>query len=261
MPIFNINPVGSHKKRKMLPASSSLSADVSCRHSFELDPDYGERYCTKCFVVEGVSLKVEKSIHVKENFNLMHNPLYDRQRWIDNVPYLLGQKNHELTDQTWLELITELPNPFLWQDAHHIFRKYNLQDWWICLPSYLGLPLPITKFVIKNVTKYIHLGNNSRYKINYLFLIYKFVQIESDSYAEINIPMHRTQRWMVKTDKWWKNVCREEKLPFFETNMTYVKFDKEGIIDKLTKSIDHFHLLNTDVSAENYDKHIYKYTK
>ena len=238
----------------------SKKEETQCRHKFELDPDYGEQFCIKCYVVDGAPLRTEKSVREKENLNVIYNPIYDRTRWIENLPYLLGQKNHELTDDTWLDIVSLLPNPFLWQDAYYIFRQFNLQDYWICLPSFLGLSLPISNTVIQNVTKFIYLSNHSRYKINYLFLVYKFVQIESKTSAEVNIPMHRTQRWIVKTDKWWKSICRKNQLPFHESNMAYVHFDKDALVDKLTKSIERYHLLNSDVSEENFQKYIKKFS-
>ena len=233
---INLNvPKRKGKKRKTYQRVETKES--KCKHKLEMDADYGEYYCSLCYQVMGLQFKYEKKlkmIAIQDN-NFIWHCVYDRNRWKEDLVYLNGSKNHEWPDGLWLDILQEIPNPFTWHEVYKVFRKYNLHNWWLGFGCYIQKPPPISALVIQRTTDYIQLSNNSRYKINYLYLLYKFAQMNVDEESDW-IPLHRSKSWLCKTDVWWKEMCVKENWPYKPSKVACILWDKEGWINLVKKS-------------------------
>lgn len=205
-----------------------------CNHLLEVDEEEGYYYCVICYdIVDQVFITDEKDDKIKQQHQVIWSRDYDRNRWKNyGIEYLTGVNNEKLTDQIWLDVIREVPKTFTWYEVYKIFQRNNLLEYWTAFGSYVGLPVPLSMDVMKKVDQYLNYCN-TKYRITYLYLMYKFVQLEQGEEMAKYIPLGRSKAWCKKTDGWWKEVCMEEKMEYRDTKLHELSWDKDNVCSKI----------------------------
>lgn len=204
-----------------------------CRHVALIDPVTSDWICKKCHCIFDHTMINKDQSKVKNQEILIWNREYDKSRWIYNgLEYLNGNFNHYLNDLCWLELLQEIPNPCVWYDIYHVFHKYRMTDFWTCFPSYIGMSPNLNRTIIYHVLKYCDLGY-TKYRISYLYLVYKFTQLFGSIEEARKIPIKGSKGWIKKTDAWWKEICKQNSWTFIETEKVQIEWQKEYILTAL----------------------------
>lgn len=239
----NLNPVSnkSHRKRKPEPNfEPKIKRDKAmfCKHNRNLDITYGEIYCTKCNAIyDSWFVNGEEQEKVKNANIVVWNRNYDKSRWTTySLDTMLGKNNYELTDQCWLELIREVPDPFTWYQVYKVFQKYQLLKYWIAFGCYIGMRPKLNRKVMNHFAKYMEIGHG-KYAISYYYLLYKFVQLWGNPGDERLIPLKNSVTWVRKTDIWWKEICIKEGWEFKPTKIYKIEWNKEEYLKKFAYSV------------------------
>lgn len=205
-----------------------------CQHLIEIDEEEGYYYCTLCFdIVDQVFITDDKDEKVKQQHQVIWSRDYDRNRWKNyGIEYILGQNNSKITDQVWLDVLRSVPKEFTWYDIYKTFQTNNLLEYWTAFSSMAELPIPLTPEILEKVDKYLNLCN-TKYRVTYLYLMYKFVQLQQGEEQAKYIPLARSKAWCKKTDVWWKEICIKEGIEFYPTKCHSLKWNKEKICSNL----------------------------
>lgn len=208
-----------------------------CNHAYEKDLVYGESYCPKCFLIHGIWFVDESQDKIKSNNIVIWNREYDKSRWTGySLDMMLGKNNHELTDQCWLEIIRDIPDPFRWYDVYKVFQKYRLLKYYVAFGHYIGKKPKLNIQIMNHFNKYMDIGHG-KYSISYYFLLYKFTQLFGEKGDEQLIPLKNSVAWCKKTDVWWKEVCKEHDWVFKRTKVEKISWDKEQFLKKFAKTL------------------------
>lgn len=215
-----------------------------CKHKPRIDPVTSDWVCIKCHQIYDITMIHKDHSKVKNQEILIWNREYDKSRWIWNgLEYLNGNFNDHLNDLCWLELLQEIPNPCSWYDIYSVFHKYRITDYWTCFPSYVGIAPTIDKKVVFHLFKYSSLGY-TKYRISYLYLLYKFTQMFGSIEEARKIPMKASKNWIDKTDDWWCEICEEKGWIFIPTEHVEIWWPKDFIVNCLIsirqKSIEEY---------------------
>lgn len=239
MKTFNINITASHKSKRLYvdPYECKKQAEPPCQHVGRPNMETGEYVCEICHAIYDQVYVHERDLHKPEQEILIWNRNYDKARWVQNGLELLnGSKNEHFNDTLWYELLVELPNPFTWYEAYKVFHQYRITDMWTCLPSFIDLKPILNKKIVHHVYEYSDLGY-TKYRISYLYLIYKFTQMFGSETEAAKIPLKGSKPWIKKTDEWWYTVCKDKGWKFIPTKMHSLKWDKENIVAQLKANL------------------------
>lgn len=233
-----------HKRRISKRIRTSYTPKVRskkpCRHALFHDYDAGETVCSKCHQILDY-IYVNEPAKVKNSDMLIWNRDYDKQRWIlDTLNYLNGEHNDCFNDLVWMEVLEDIPNPCTWYQVYHVFHTYRLTDFWTCFPSYVSLPIHISRKVLRLVLEYSDLGY-TRYRISFMYLFYKFTQMEDERNGTCNslyIPLKGTKPWLKKTDEWWQTICEQKEWAYYPSKTHKITWDKTHIVSSLKRLVD-----------------------
>lgn len=204
-----------------------------CKHSKTVrDVEIGSYICLQCHeIVDQIYiLKLEGRINV-------WNRSYDRNRWKDyGIEYLNGKNSDRLTAQVWMAVLKEIPVEFTWYQVFKVFQRCSILEYWLALPNVLKMPCVITTEVMHLVDKYLNICQ-TKYRITYLFLMYKFVQLLGKEGDERYVPLARSKAWCKKTDEWWKTVAEQEGFKFKPTVIYTNTWDKENILRQMGRTV------------------------
>jgi hypothetical protein len=232
--IPNVNAVKlkSYRKRKNLKNNLKVAKVKTCKHSKQLDRVSGEIACTKCGVVLDMWFITPKEDKGQESNLIIWNRNYDKSRWTTyTLDILHGKSNGVFTEQLWLELCREVPDPFRWYDVYKVFQKYKLLKYWMAFGNFIGKPAKLNKEIVNFFNENVEMGHG-KYCISYMFLLYKFTQMFGEEGAEQFIPLKYSQAWCRKTDHWWEFICLENGWDFQPTKVYKIKWDKEEFLKK-----------------------------
>jgi len=241
--IPNVNGVKlkSYKKRKPEPNWEQRIVDKAeiCKHNRNIDPIYGEVYCSKCFAIYDYWY-VKDPEDKGSNTMIVWNRKYDKTRWTTySLEYMQGSKNDDLTAQLWLELIRDVPDPFRWYDVYKAFQKNQLLKYWIAFGSFIGMKIKLNRTIMDYFNKYMEIGHG-KYSISYFYLLYKFTQLFGEEGDEQYIPLKNSAAWCKKTDIWWKEICEKEGWKFIQTKVYKINWDKEQFLKKYALSVKRY---------------------
>lgn len=205
----------------------------ACRHRGRIDPVTSDHVCIKCHEIFDITM-INKDVSKVKNLDiLIWNREYDKSRWIwDGLEYLNGDHNDVFNCMMWKELLEEIPNPCTWYQIYQIFHKYRITDYWTCFPSYVGLAPSLNPTIVYHLFKYSHLGY-TKYRISYLYLLYKFTQMFGSKEEAQKIPIKGSKPWIQKTDAWWKTICEEHAWSFIPSETVKLKWNKNFIVEAL----------------------------
>lgn len=210
---------------------------MTCKHISKIDEVYGEIYCPKCFSIHDCWFVKEPDDKIKNNNIVIWNREYDKSRWTGySLDMMLGKNSHELTDQCWLEVIRDIPDPFRWYDVYKVFQKYQLLKYWVAFGHFINKGPKLNKKIMNYFNKYMDIGHG-KYSISYYFLLYKFTQLFGEEGDEQYIPLKNSVAWCKKTDLWWREVCKEHEWTFYPTRVEKVSWDKQEFLRKFAHSI------------------------
>lgn len=209
-----------------------------CNHNRIADPIYGEIYCNKCFAVDLWIVSDDKNDKIKNSNIIIWNRNYDKSRWTGySLDMMIGKNNHELTDQVWLEIIRDIPDPFRWYDVYKVFQKYKLLKYWVAFGSYINMKPVMNPTIFTYFTKYMEI-KQGKYAISYYYLLYKFTQLfGTNEEDEKYIPLKNSAAWCKKTDLWWIDICKQEGWEYKPTKVYKIEWHKEETLSKLSNCI------------------------
>lgn len=245
-PNFEPNTTKHSCKRKSLrkyrdpynTAAARLQTRKRCKHTPYIDPNTADWICTKCHAIYDITMIHKDHCKVKNTDIVIWCREYDKSRWIWNgLEYLHGNFNHYLNDICWMELLMEIPNPCMWYDVYSVFHKYRLTDYWTCFASYIGIQLTLNYQIVEHVLQFSHLGY-TKYRISYLYLVYKFTQLFGSIEESRKVPMKGSKTWIKKTDAWWKTVCVQYGWTFIPSEKVQITWNKNYICHCLHKIVD-----------------------
>lgn len=205
-----------------------------CKHLLEIDEDEGYYFCTICYeIVDQVYITDDRDEKVKQQHQVIWSREYDRNRWKNyGIEYMLGQNNIKLTDQIWLDILRSVPKEFTWYEIYKVFQSHNLLEYWTAFSSYVGLPIPLSPEILEKVDEYLD-HCNTKYRVTYLYLMYKFVQLQQGEEKAKYIPLARSKPWCKKTDIWWKEICMKDGMEFYPTQLHQLTWPKEKVCSQL----------------------------
>lgn len=212
----------------------------SCKCNSILDRDTSDYFCSKCFRIHKHELSIvnEKFEKNTNNFIPIWKREHDRNRFTKyNLEYLKGYYNDDINTWTWRFICEEIPKQFTWYEVHQVFRKYNLGDYWLAFGSFIHVKHKLTKFIISRADYFTDLKIGT-YRINYIYLIYKFLQLYGESEHDCRwIPLKGKIKWITKMDTWWKEICEKENFKFIPTRIYKLTWNKEKVLEELDKQI------------------------
>jgi hypothetical protein len=237
---FTLNITKQHKKAIHTDIYDSKkkyeTQSKPCSHQPRYDFDTGDCVCTRCHEIYD-KIMITENYKCKNSDILIWDRLYDKSRWIkETIEYLKGEHNMRFCDLFWYEMVCEIPNPFTWKDVYQVFHNYKLTDYWLCFSSYIGIQFPNDKEVIQKTIYYSYLGY-TKYSISFLYLMYKFTQMKSES-ESVCIPFKSSYVWMKKTDEWWKTVCKEHNWVYHDSKVHSITWEKQHIEDSLHRIVE-----------------------
>lgn len=238
----NFNNFKSMKIRKPEPNWNNFKRPVDkamfCHHNRNVDQDSGEVYCSKCFAICDLWFVTNDQDEKVKNSNLIvWNRNYDKSRWTNySLDMMLGKNNHELTDQCWLELLREVPDPFTWYNVYKVFQKYQLLKYWIAFGCFIGMRPKLNKKIMDHFLKHMQM-KYGKYAISYYYLLYKFTQMFGEPGDERLIPLKNSVTWVRKTDQWWSEICEKEGWEFKTTKIYKIEWKKEEFLKKFAHSV------------------------
>lgn len=212
-----------------------------CKHMRLLDEVYGEVCCPKCGLIHDVWFVKDHDDKVKNNNIVIWNREYDKSRWTGySLDMMLGKNSHELTDQCWLEIMREIPDPFRWYDVYKAFQKFQLLKYWVAFGHYIGKGPKLNMQIMNYFNKYMDIGHG-KYSISYYFLLYKFTQMFGDNKGDEQfIPLKNSVAWCKKTDIWWKEICKENDWVFYRTKVETISWNKEEHLRKFAATLKRY---------------------
>lgn len=212
-----------------------------CRHSWKEDSFTLDMFCIYC-------MEIKPNIINKEEYNdgakiKIWNRIYNRgETDIKHLECMRGDLNEKINNQTWLYILKEVPETFIWLDVFNVFKKYNLHDYWMGFGAFIYLKPEINKEIIAMADKYTNEIKESKNRISYLYLIYKFCQIEGNknkNYGQAKyIPMKMSKLWLQKTDIWWKKICERDNLMFIPSCIYRVKWMKQEFLRNFIEGLE-----------------------
>lgn len=237
----NINAVKkkSYRNHSRLKEKSGVHQrkEKSCVHQKVLDRTSGEIVCKKCGLVSDVWFIHPKEERGNESNMIIWNRAYDKSRWTTyTLEILQGKSNNQLTDQLWLELLREVPDPFRWYDVYKVFQKYKLLKYWMGFGNYIGMDVKLDKHIVNFFNEHVEMGHG-KYNISYMYLLYKFVQMFGNPGDERLVPLKYSVSWCKKTDGWWEIMCLENNWEFKPTKVYKIAWNKEEILKKFARSM------------------------
>lgn len=216
---------------------TSYKIHKPCKHRKVLDRTSGEIACQKCGVISDVwfiTPQEDKATNLGNSGSNMviWNRGYDKSRWTTyTLDILSGKSDAILTDQLWLELCREIPDPFRWYDVYKVFQRYKLLKYWMAFGHFIGMQAPLNKEIIDFFNKNVDMGHG-KYCISYMYLLYKFTQMFGEPGDERLIPLKYSVAWCRKTDKWWEIMCLEHGWNFQPTKVYKIPWHKEEYLKK-----------------------------
>jgi hypothetical protein len=218
---------------------------TSCKHDCTLDYTSNDFYCSKCFIIHTneLSIRNENRERDRGNGNLSHFiPIWkrehDRGRFTKyTLEYLKGMYNDDINNWTWRFILQDIPEQFTWYEVHQVFRKNNVGIYWTGFGHYIGFKIGVTPNIVQWAEKFTD-EKIGRYRINYMYLIYKFIQLEEkDSHLCRFIPLKGKLKWVTKMDEWWSKLCEKEKIPFIPTRIYKLKWNKAEQLQEIEAKI------------------------
>jgi len=210
---------------------------LTCKHHRLIDETYGEVYCPKCFAIHDSWFVHEPDMKNKNSNLIIWNREYDKSRWTGySLDMMLGKNSHELTDQCWLEIIRDIPDPFRWYDVYKVFQKYYLLKYWVAFGDFIGLRPKLNQNIMNHFATYMEIGHG-KYSISYYFLLYKFTQLFGEPGDEERIPLKNSAAWCRKTDIWWEQICDQHGWIFHETVQHKITWNKQEFLSKFAKCV------------------------
>lgn len=149
---------------------------------------------------------------------------YARTQYFDHLFQKINGMEKIPWCDSWLdELCNKVPSICNWYDIYHIFKKENLEEWWIQWNVISHNEQKITIQPIHyNYLLYIdeHWTNSTRTKkkLNVFYMLYKVV--EMTGYSTDCVPMKLRKPTLEKLDKEWKNICEQEHWKFIPSQKT-----------------------------------------
>jgi|SRR5688572_24914786 len=241
----NLVPVSNKSKRDRATKESEKQTKkkirkdraLTCKHIRAIDTLYGEVYCPKCFAIHDTWFVPDEDTKVKNTNIIIWNREYDKSRWTGySLDMMLGKNSHELTDQCWLEIIRDIPDPFRWYDVYKVFQKYSLLKYWVAFGDYIGMKPKLNPKIMNYFATYMEIGRN-KYSVSYYFLLYKFTQMFGEKGDEERIPLKNSAAWCKKTDIWWEEICDENGWIFEKTIQHKITWNKQEFLRKFAFSV------------------------
>lgn len=198
-----------------------------------------EYICSKCHEILGPFL-IHNNRHekVKNQEILIWRQVYEKSFYvIQGIEQLMANQENTFNDLFWKEILEEIPCPCNWYQVYQVFHKYRLTYYWTCFPGYVGLRPNLSQKILYYVHQYSDIGY-TKYRISYMYLLYKFTQMFGTEEDADRIPVKGSSGWFVKTDEWWKQFCEEQQWEFIPSNRKIkLHWDKEGILKQLNANI------------------------
>lgn len=220
------------------PIRPTFRKAMYCHHNRNVDIDSGEVYCSKCFAVCDLWFVTNDQDEKVKNSNvIVWNRNYDKSRWTNySLDLMLGKNNHELTDQCWLDLIRDVPDPFTWYNVYKAFQKNHQLRYWIAFGSFIEMKPKLNKKIMDLFIEHMQM-KSGKYAISYYYLLYKFTQMFGEPGDERLIPLKNSVSWVKKTDLWWQEVCVKEGWDFKPTKIYRIEWNKEEFLKKFANSV------------------------
>lgn len=214
------------KKKKM----NNIPDYKLCNHKWVKDEFYFDYYCEYCFVIQN-EIEFEPYKKTKPSIPIWRKD-HDRGRWTGYaLDYFRGSYNDDWSDVAWKYIVEDIPNPFTWYEVYKQFQKYNSSEYWTGFGSFIGFRNPLNKTILYYCDKYTNYRLKN-YRINYLYLIYKFTQLFGEPYDERFIPLKGTKGWIYRMDEWWKEFCAKEWFEFKVTRIYKIKWNRQKVLKK-----------------------------
>lgn len=241
-PNVHAKKLKSYRKRYKMPLRLKPISPVhkKCKHKKALDKTSGEIACVKCGEVCDVwfmNPKEDKGTQENSGNMVIWNRGYDKSRWTTyTLDALQGKINAQLTDQLWLDLLREIPDPFRWYDVYKVFQKYKLLKYWMGFGEVIGMKAKLTKPIIDFFNEHVEMGHG-KYCISYMYLLYKFTQMFGEPGDERLIPLKYSASWCKKTDGWWEIMCLENQWDFYATKVYKIPWNKQEVVRKFANYV------------------------
>lgn len=212
---------------------------MNCIHVKKLDYIHQEYYCIKCFQIFSNELVIMEDKFDKNpnGFIPIWKRDHDRGRFTKYMlEYLNGFHNEDLGTLTWWYICKEVPSSFTWYDVHKVYRSMKLHDYWLGFGHFINGEVKLNKKIVDIADSFTHSKINL-YRVNYMYLIYKFTQLYSENEHDARwIPLKGKLKWITKMDAWWFKICEMYHFKFIPTKIYVLKWNKEYIVKCLEKS-------------------------
>lgn len=222
-----------HLEYKNTVLDEPLADCTKCKHILEYDLESADQYCVLCHQIVGSQeiIEINKDKVKQANIPIWRRD-HDRARWTGYLlDYAKGYYNHEIIDSCWKYLLNDIPEVFSWYDIYKIYHYYKLNDYWIGFGDKVGLKIKLNTQILYYADKYTDY-RKGKYRISYMYLIYKFTQLFGEPHDERFVPLKGKLTWIIKMDDWWKEFCAKEWFEFKPTKIYYLKWNK---LDELQK--------------------------